>query len=150
MSSVYIRNRLKTELTTQFPSEKFIDLTAAYQDISDLLSENTVSRTSPWVGLDFVANDEVPITVGSGNSQGKYRETGVMMVHVVDIAKIGVGASILSRSELMRNFLRGQRFDRIIIESVTPTNFSKGATLDFEAGFTSGTFMVSFFADLDL
>jgi hypothetical protein len=72
------------------------------------------------------------------------------MIHVVDIAKLGVGADILTRAEGIRNFLRGQRFDRIIIETVTPVNFSRGATLDFEAGFTSGTFMASYFADIDL
>ena len=150
MSSSLVRSTIMTNLQAEFPSENFIDMSGAFQDLYDFLAENGVGRTESWVGIEFMGGDEMPITVASNNEQGKYRETGGVMIHVVDLARLGVAGAILTRGEALRNYLRGQRFGTIIIETVTPLSFARGATLDFDAGFTSGTFMVSYYADLDL
>lgn len=150
MSSSTVRTTIMTNLGAEFPTETFIDMSGAFQDLNDFLSENGVGRTDAWVGVEFIAGEEIPITVAATNEQGKYRETGGVMIHVVDIARLGVADSILTRGELIRNYLRGQRFGTIIIETVTPLSFARGSTLDFDGGFTSGTFMVSYYADLDL
>jgi hypothetical protein len=138
-------------LTTTFPSEKVIDLSAQYADIEDMVAEAGITRDDIWLGLQFVGNDEVPISLAQGPTVGLYRETGMIYIHVVDLAKLGVGDAILTRAEAIRNLLRGTRIDgQIKIESVSPPNFGVGATLSFEGGYISATFMAAYERDLNL
>jgi hypothetical protein len=150
MSSKIVRQEIKDFLTDTFPDETFIELDGAFQEIRDLVADAGITSNDPWVGLQFVGNEEIPITVGSTNTKGKYREVGAVYLHVVEIAKLGVGTSILDRAEALRDSLRGQRINGIIIESVSPVNFGVGASLDFEGGYTSGSFILSYEKDLDL
>lgn len=150
MSSSLVRTGIKNFLTANAPSENLVDLSALYAELPDALNELGVTPEETWLGLEFMGEDEVPITVGANNTKGKYRETGMVYIHVVDIAKLGVSSSILSRAETLRALLRGQRIGSIVIESVTPVSFERGATLQFEGGYMSGSFIVGYYADIDL
>lgn len=150
MSSVFVRTEIKNYISTLAPTETLIDLSAQYDDIEDMIEDSGLTRMDKWLGIQFVGSDEVPIALGNANS-GLYRESGVVYIHVVDVAKLGVADSILARAEVLRNLLRGQRIGgQIMIESVTPPNFSIGATLSFEGGYQSASFLVSYERDLNL
>lgn len=149
MSSLYVRNQLKQFLSTYAPSEKVVDLTAEFSELSDLLETYEISLNDTWTGVQFIGHDEVPITVGSNNSHGKYRETGAIYIHVVDIASLGVSDRILARAESLRDLLRGRKLGTMFLESMTPVNFESGAALRFEDGYMCGSFMLSYQNDKD-
>ena len=150
MSSTYVRTQIKNFLTTIAPTETFIDLTARFEDIEDLITDAGLDRMDPWIGLQFVGNEEIPITIGADNTKGKYRELGAVFIHIVDVAKLGVGDTILGRAETLRGLLRGRRVGTLFIESVSPPNFEPGATLQFEAGYMSASFIATYTNDVDL
>lgn len=149
MSSEYVRTQIKDFLEAN-SDEDVIDLTGVFDEIKDLLSEAGIQPSAPWLGIQFVGDDEIPVALAATNDQGKYRETGGIFFHVVSEAKIGVGDSMLTRGEALRNLFRGQRIGGILIESVKPMNFESGATLQFEGGYMAGTFFVEYQRDLDL
>ena len=153
MSSSYVRESFKTFVQENNGGEVLIDLTAEYRELKDLLAAYSLGFDSVWMAVDFLPNDEDPITVGSSNTVGKYRETGVIILHIVGVAKLGASANILPRAELVKNALRGKRLgdgERLFIESVTPPNFKDGATLQFDGGFTAASMYVSYHCDTDL
>lgn len=152
MSSVYVRDTFKAFIVAQAATESLVDLSAHFESVEDLLAQQTppLGPKVPWLGIEFLPSDEVPIAIATGNTQGKYRESGIIQLHVVGIAKLGVADSILTRGETLRALLRGRNISGIRIESVSPVNFALGATLDFEAGFMSGTILVSYEHDKDL
>ena len=151
MSSIFVRNSVKNFLTTNAPTENQIDLFGTFQTMPELLADNGLVHDDPWLGLEFIANDEIPITVGSNNTQGKYREDGAIYFHVVAVASLGSSGTILSRGEALRDLLRGRRIaDDIIVESVSPLNFNSGATLQFEGGYVSASFLLSYQYDRDM
>lgn len=150
MSSLNVRTKVKNFITTNAPTEKLIDLTARFEEIKELIEDEGLVHDSPWLGIEFIAGDEIPITVPATNTQGKYRETGALYFHVVGLAVLGSVDTILARGEALRNLLRGQRIDDIIIESVTPLNFDAGATLRFQGGYISASFLASYESDTDL
>lgn len=118
--------------------------------MKELISEAGLQPDAPWLGLQFIGNDEIPVALAATNDQGKYRETGAIYFHVVATAQLGVGDSLLARGEALRNLFRGRRIGDIVIESVTPMNFDSGATLAFEGGYMSGSFFCAYLRDLDL
>lgn len=150
MSSSAVRTEILNFITTEFPLEKLVDLTAEFRDLQDIMTAHAIARGETWLGIQFIGSEEIPITVQSHNTKGKYRETGVILLHIVDVAKIGVGPALLARSETFRNKFRGQRLGRVLIESVSPPNFENGATLQFEGGYTSCSVTLVYEADLDL
>lgn len=150
MSSVYVRGEFKTFLSAN-TSETVIDLTSEFEDVSDLVERYGITSKDPWVGIQFLGSDETPVTVGATNVTGKYREEGAVYLHIVAIAKLGASDLILQRGEVFRDLLRGQRIgDRIVVNSVTPMNFGSGATLSFEGGYTSGSFMLDYTYEKDI
>jgi len=151
MSSSYVRTEIKSFMATTFPGETLIDLTAEFENIRDFLAHNGITGRDAWLGLQFIGSDEQPINVGAGNTQGLYRETGSLFFHIVEPAVKSTAANnIVSRSETLRSGLRGMRINDIVIESVTPVTTQSGSTLEFESGFTSGSFIVSYYRDLNL
>ena len=150
MSSSSVRTAIKTFLATEFTSEKILDLTGHYEVLRDALTDAGIDPDGPWIGLEFIPGDEQPITVGATNQSGKYRETGAIYIHTVDIAKLGVSDSILSRAEAIRDKLRGQRISGVVIDSLTPPNFGAGAALNFEDGFMSCSCIAEYTFDVDL
>jgi len=150
MSSSYVRTQIKNFITTNFPAENIIDLTGQYLEIKDFLAANSLTYESNWLGIDFIGSDETPITVGASNTTGCYREDGSLFFHVVEPIKIAAASNILTRTEALRNGLRGQRIGDIIIESVTPLSTTEGSTLQFSGGFTSGSFIINYYRDLNL
>lgn len=150
MSSVYVRDEINAFLVAN-STETVIDLTGEFDNIQDLVADHGIGPTDPWLGVQFIGADEIPVTVGSTNVQGKYRETGAIYFHVVAMAKLGASGGILSRGEVLRDLLRGQRIaNRITVNSVTPINFGEGATLNFEAGYTSGSFLIDYEYEKDI
>lgn len=150
MSSPYVRTQIKNFIEAEVPSEAVVDFTSAFEELKTLLSDSDVQPDAPWLGLQFIGDDEIPIALAATNDQGKYRETGAIYFHLCAIARIGVGDSLLTRGEVLRNLFRGRRIGDIIVQSVTPMNFDNGATLQFEGGYISGSFLMSYQRDLDL
>ena len=150
MSSSYVRSTFLSELTAGLPTVKFLDISGVFDEMEDFLAANSVTMLTPWVGLEYIGNDEIPITINSYNNKGKYRETGVVSIYIVDVAKLSVGATIVTRAETIRNFLRGRRFGNIIVTSVSPVNFGGGAGLNFEGGWTSGMVNVAYENEVNL
>lgn len=149
MSSIYVRQQIK-QFITDNSQETVVDLSAQFEDLRELLGENDVQPDAPWLGLTFIGNDELPVSLSATNDKGLYRETGVVSLHVVSEARIGVGDSLLTRGETLRNLFRGRTIGNITIESVGPMNTESGATLEFEDGYMSGTVLVSYHRDLNL
>lgn len=149
MSSTYVRTQIKDFLDDN-SSEDVIDLTALPEEFKELLAEYEIQPDAPWLGVQFIGDDEIPIALAATNDQGKYRETGAVHFHVVATAQLGVGDLMLARGEVLRNLFRGRRIGDIIIDSVTPMNFDSGATLQFEGGYMSGSFFMAYRRDLDL
>lgn len=128
-------------------------MTGEYRELKEILTSYSIGFSSPWMAIEFIPADEQPITVGTNNASGKYRETGVVTIHIVGVAKLGGADSILTRAENLKNALRGRRIgtpDDVIIESVTPPNFKSGATLQFDGGFTACTMLVAYQYDMDI
>jgi hypothetical protein len=149
MSSEYVRTEILDFLGDN-SAENFIDITGTYDELDDLLTQSGITVNDPWVGIQFVGAEEVPITIDATNTKGKYRELGSVYIHTVDVASFGIHTSILSRAEALRNLLRGRRIGDIIVESVTPPNFEFGAALQFEGGYMSATFILNYERDFDL
>lgn len=143
MSSSSVRTAIKNFITAQFPAEKLIDLTAEFDLLNDLLGRYN-AKGGPWVGLQFISNPEEPISLTADNTQGMYLEDGVIYLHIVDVAYLGVASSLLSRAEAIRTKFRGQRIGDITIEATTPPNFEAGATLQFEGGYTACSVLISY------
>lgn len=149
MSSLYVRNEIKDFLTANFPVESQVDISAEYGNLSKMLDKAGVGKTDPWLALQFVGSDEVPISVGSLN-KGCYREIGAIFLHIVEPVKLGVIDPLLTRAEALRDGFRGRRIGDIIVDSVTPPNTESGATLEFEGGYTSATINISYRRDLNI
>ncbi len=147
MSSAVVRTAIKAFLATEIPGESVIDLSAQFGDFKQMVAQGGVQPRAPWLGLDFIANEELPISLTANNEQGLYRELGSVLLHICAEAKLGVGQTILTRGEALRNLFRGRRIGPIVIESVTPVNFGPGATLEFDGGYVSGTITVAYHAD---
>ena len=150
MSSAYVRTQVASFIAAQFPTDKWVDLTAEFRELADILAGASITRSTPWFAIQYVGSEEVPVDVGATNTRGTYREVGVIYIHVVDVAKIGTGAGILIRCETVRNKFRGQRLGNVVIEGVSPANFEAGGTLQFENGWTSASVLVSYHYDLNL
>lgn len=150
MSSVYVRTNIKSFITANLATENQVDLTGEYDDLEKVLEKHGLLYDDPWLGLQFIPSEDVPIAASTNNSQGLYREIGIVLLHIVDFARSIAKDGILARSETIKNAFRGQRIGDIIIESVSPPNFESGATLDFEGGYISATMSLSFYRDDNL
>ena len=145
MSSKFVRESIDTYLNAN-SAETFIDISGEFRELLDLVVDNGLTVDDNWVGIQFAASTEEPISI-----QAKcYREFGVVLMHVV--APIGpnvIYANIIDRAETLMGLFRGKRIaDDIVIESLTPLNTERGTTLEFDNSFTSGTFFVNYYRDL--
>lgn len=147
MSSSIVRTAVKDFLTAQISSETVIDLSTQYEELRDVIAAAGLNPDDPWLGLSFVGDDEIPVSLSATNDLGLYREVGSILLHVCAEAKIGVQDSMLARGEVLRNLFRGRRIGSIVVEGVSPINFGAGATLEFEGGYVSGTIVISYHAD---
>ena len=150
MSSLHVRNEILNFLQTEIPTESVIDLTGDFLELSDLLEESGLQHGDPWLGLQFLGSEEIPVDVGATNTRGKYREVGAIYLHIVDVASLGIHNVILSRAEAIRNKFRGRRIGQVIITGVAPANFGEGITLSFSGGYTAAVVQVDYTRDLDL
>ncbi|MEB3120582.1 MAG: hypothetical protein VKL41_05100 [Snowella sp.] len=150
MSSKYVRDNILQYLQDE-TSENIIDLTAEFQDVHDMVEANSLTVNDPWLGVQFVPSEEIPVDVSATNTKGKYREIGVILLHIVAVSSIGVHNSILTRAETVRDVFRGKRIaDSIIITQVSPAAFGESVTLNFEGGYTAGAVTLFYQRDLDL
>ena len=147
MSKKAVREGVLAFLATNAPTETVVDLTAQYDELRDMLEVSGVQPDAPWLGIEFTAFEEEPVSLSATNDQGLYRELGMFQLHVCAQAKIGVGAEMLDRAESLLNLFRGARIGGIVIQSVRPLNTGPGATLEFEAGYVSGTVDVEYYFD---
>lgn len=150
MSSSYVRTEFDTWIRANSAEANIIDLTAMYSELDDMLTDEGVGRNDPWVGLQYIGANEETVALSANNATGKYRENGSFFLHVVARASATVYPDILARTEALRNLLRGQRINDILVESVTPPNFESGATLQFEGGYQSASIIVNYQRDLSL
>jgi hypothetical protein len=149
LSSLYVRDTI-TDFLESNQSETVVDLTAEFRDLREVLGVRGVGRDTGWLGIQFFGNPEEPITVPAQNSQGKFREDGVIYIHVVAVAKLGAGRDILLRAEALRTLFRSRNIGGIRIETVSPPNYDASNTLQFEGGWTSASVLVSYEYDIDL
>lgn len=150
MSSKYVRDTFTAFLVAQNPTEKVIDISAESDNLQDFLTLKGVKPSDNWVGILFIGAEESPVSIVADGTQGKYRETGVVEINVVAKARLGIGAAIISRADVIVNTLRGRRIGDIIIEGIVPPNFGTGGSIDFEAGMTSAIILISYKRDLSL
>ncbi len=146
MSSAPVRAAIRTFLSAE-SAESVVDMTAHFEDLRDLLEDEGIAVDAPWLGLEFSTDGEEPVSLSADNEKGLYREYGLVLMHVCAVAKIGVGASLESRGETLLNLFRGRNIDGVIIERVSPINTGPGATLEFEAGYVSGTLTLQYHYD---
>jgi hypothetical protein len=144
MSSLYVRTEIKNFFTTEAPTENLIDLTAEFDEMEDLVESAGITVDDPWVGIQFLSYEEIPVDILSTNDTGKYRETGTILIHIVDVAKKGGYSDILIRAEAIRDKFRGRRIGPILIEAVSPPNFGQGITLSFEGGYTAAVVNIEY------
>lgn len=149
MSSLAVRTKIKDFLDDN-SGESIIDMTGDFEDLRVLLSENEIQYGAPWLGLQFIGDSELPNQLAATNDSGGYREIGSIVLHICSESRIGVGDSILARGETLRNLFRGENIEGIVIEGVAPVNFGPGSTLEFDGGYTSGSFRVEYHYDLNL
>lgn len=149
MSSKYVRDTFQTYLTDNLPDDKFVDFSLIYDTLDTLLSSKGIEKGTPWIGIDYIGNEEEPITIGSVNNTGKYRESGAIYIHIVEPSSLSALGDILTRAKAVRDILRGRRIGNIVVESVTPVNTAAGTTLQFEGGWSSGSFFVNYYSDFD-
>ena len=154
MSSLYVRTEIQSYLATELPGETFLDLTARFDEWTDFLDNNSIDHDTQWFGLQFIADPERPITIQATNTQGKYREEGLILLHIVEpllpTEQATMVSNMLTRSETIKNLFRGKRIGDIIIEAVSQPNFESGATLEFTGGFQACTIQIDYQRDLDL
>lgn len=149
MSSAACRTEILNFLDSE-SEEDVVDLTALYGELDQELTNAGISPDSPWLGVRFVGDDEIPVSLAATNDQGMYRESGAIYFDIVDVAKLGGGNSLLTRAETLRNLLMGQRIGSTIIQSVSLPNFDAGTTLQFEGGWMSGSFICGYIRDRNL
>lgn len=146
MSSVYVRDTILVFLESNAITDA-VDLTGEFDDLRKMLSSEGIQPDSPWLGLEFIGGEEIPISLVADNTRGLYRETGIIQLHVCAVAKIGAGSYIVQRAEFLRNLFRGMNIGGIIIDKVSLVNTGPGATLEFEAGYVSGTVSLEYHYD---
>lgn len=149
MSSAAVRTAIKQFLDDN-SSETVVDITAAFDDLRGLLAQSGVQPDAPWLGVQFVGGEEIPVSLAATNDQGQYREFGSVILHVCDVGRIGVGDLLINRAETLKNLFRGRRIGDIVVDGMTMINTEAGATLQFEGGYVSGSFQVTFYRDLNL
>jgi len=149
VSALFVRDTI-TQFIKDNVNEKLVDFTAEFRDLREILSEAGIGRNDSWLAVQFFGNPEEPITVPALNGQGKFREDGVIYIHVVAVAKIGAGRNILERAETLRALFRARNISGIRIESVSPPNYDASNTLQFEGGWTSASVLVAYEYDIDL
>lgn len=146
MSSLQVRD-LITQFLADNSDEKVIDMTGAFEDLRQLLSDNDVEPDAPWLGLDFETDGEEPVSLAADNEKGLYRETGLVILHICAVGKIGVGSDLATRGDALLTLFRGQRIGSIVVEKVSPINTGAGSTLEFDAGYVSGTLIIQYHSD---
>lgn len=149
MSSVYVRQQVKQFLDDN-SDEDVIDLTAQYADLKELVSEAGLQPDAPWLGLTFVGGQIIPVGLAATNTQGSFRESGAVQLHVVAEARIGVGDSLLARGETLLNLFNNARMGNVVIDDMLAMNTEGGATLEFEDGYMSGTIQLNYHRDFSL
>ena len=144
MSSKYVRETINQYLDDN-STETFIDISGEYRELLDLVTDNGVTVDDNWVGVQFSASSEEPISI-----QAKcYREFGIILMHVV--APVGpnvIYTNIIDRAETLMGIFRGKRIGEIVIESIKHMNTERSTRFKFDKRFTSGTFFVNYYRDL--
>ncbi len=149
MSSPAVRTAIKDFIAAN-SAETLVDLTAVSEELKELLIDFDIQPDAPWLGIQFIGNEEIPVGLAANNVVGTYRETGSINIHVCAVAQIGAGAGILTRGEVLRKLFRGSNIGGVIIKSVEPMNTEDGATLQFEGGYVTGSFLMSYQFDFSL
>jgi len=148
MSSQTVRDLIKNYMAVEFPSESLIDLTEQYDYLEDMLRDNNVSMSDPWVGIQFLGGDEIPVDISANNTQGCYRESGTIWIHVVEMARLGPKTTLIPRADSIRSKFRGKRLGDMVIRSVSPPATGAGATLNFEGGYIAALIQITYDYDI--
>jgi hypothetical protein len=146
LSTSYVRTAIMDFLSDN-SNEDFVDCTGRFEDLRELLAEESIQPDAPFVLVEFIGGPEEPVSLAADNEQGLYREYGSVQLHIVAAAKIGGGASLVSRGQALHNLFKGRRIGSIVVEEIISLNTGPGATLEFEAGYISGTITINFHAD---
>ena len=123
MSSLYVRNEIKSHIAANLPAENLIDLSGEYRNLQPMLSFYSLTPEDPFLGIQFVPSVEAPQAAASGNASGCYREFGAVYLHVVEpvevdrtLKKIVHTENILTRAEAIVSLFP------VTIEAYPPSN----------------------------
>ncbi len=145
--SQYARTQIISHLEAN-SDEDFIDLTAAHQELKELLADNNLQPDAPFVGLEFLGGDIIPVSLAATDKTGLYREIGSLEIHICQQAAMGAGQKILTRGEALQKLFFGRRLGDVVIDEVRQISTAEGSTLNFDGGYVSGTFQVGFYRDI--
>lgn len=149
MSSLAVRDAIEAFCQANFPAETYVDLTAEYQTITDLLEYYSLDHNSTWLGVEFSANPEIPVALNANNAEGGYREDGSVSFNFVAPAALGPKArAMLERAENFKKAIRGQRLGQMIVEEVIGPNTGAGAVLQFDSGFMCASIIIGYHIDI--
>jgi len=150
MSSKYVRDEVKSFLSTNFSSTKLLDLSAEYMEIEELMVEENILPDDAWMAIQFIGDSEEPITISATNTEGCYRERGAFFLHIIEPVQRSAIDNIITRGETLVSAFRGKRINQVVIESINPLNTSQGATLEFSGGYASGSIFLHYYRDKNL
>jgi len=146
MSSKYVRNQIKSHISSLAPTETLVDFSAEFRFIEQLRQSYSLGPKDPFLGIQFLPSDEAPVSVVSNNNAGCYRENGVFLLHVVEAVSTNHRENILDRSETLLGLFRGATINGdIYIESVSYPNFDSSATVNFENGYQAAALVINFY-----
>lgn len=146
MSSKAVRD-LILDFLEDNSTETVVDLTGQFDNLRELLLEEEIQPDAPWLGVEFSSDGEEPVSLAADNTQGLYREVGLVQLHICAIGRIGVGVELVNRGDVLQKLFKGRRIGALVVESARPINTGPGATLEFEAGYVSGTVSVIYHYD---
>lgn len=148
MSSKYVRDTIKAYIATVAPSYKVVDMTGEYREVKELLADKVIASGEVWIGIDFLKGQVIPITIGTNNTHGKYRETAGFNVQVNGIAKPGGADDAITLAQSIIDSIQVTRPGGIWIDShETPAD--NGSGFNFEQGFITIDFTMRYIYDLD-
>lgn len=150
MSSKYVRDQVKSFITSKFPTEKILDLSAEYLEFSDLMVQEGVGPDDTFIAIQFIGDRNTPMSIASTNTSGVFREVGAIFIHIVEPVQKGVIDNIVSRGDAYIEAFTSQRIGQVVMTDVNPLNTAQGSTLEFQGGYTSGSIYMSYYRDRNL
>ena len=144
MSSLPVRQEFKKAFTVEFPDLILVDLTLQVLPVTDLKKSFNIQNNVPWIGIEFFGNDELPASLSSLNTSGKFRESGNIIFYFNYPRTLNNYADLMVlKAEEVRDFFRQRRFGGAFVDSITPLQ-TTGEIPTFHAGYATGAVEIEY------